>query len=227
MSNFNLSEHLKTIPISSFRELAQRSGLSRYQIDKIRRGQWKSISLVGALRLATVLQLTWEEFLDWSQLQGLPSAVKSPQPSLNDRPSSASESLEYQHLENQHLENQLQQQTITMKTQFQREALHQLESWLHNWPKVVYAIHHDKPDLLAAKILPLLRPLELLLQAWGVEPIGTIGDRLPYSPQEHLPLSPVSTPGAPIEIQRPGYRHQGNLLFRAEVIPLPFSEQVS
>lgn len=204
-TSFNLSEHMNTVHINSFRELAQRSGLSRYQIDKIRRGQWESLSLVGALQLATVLQLSLEDFLGGTELKSISTAHQTPQ----------NQSLDYQHLE-----HQLQHQAITLNAQLQREALHQLESWLRNWPKVIYAIHHDKPDLLAAKILPLLRPLELLLQTWGVEPIGTIGDRVAYSPQEHLPLSPVSAPGAPVEIQRPGYRHQGSLLFRAEVIPI-------
>lgn len=193
-----LYEQMKIAQISSLRELAKRSGLSQYQINKIRRGEWDSLTLAGALRLAQVLQLSLDDLLAWADLK-LPE-------SQNDR------SLDYQHLE-----HQLQHQATTLTTQLQRDALHQLESWLRNWPKVVYAIHHDKPDLLAAKILPLLRPLEILLQTWGVEPIGTIGDRLPYSPQEHLPLSPIETAGVLVEIQRPGYRHQGNLLFRAEV----------
>ena len=193
-----LYEQMKIAQISSLRELAKRSGLSQYQINKIRRGEWDSLSLAGALRLAQVLQLSLDDLLAWTDLK--------PPESQNDR------SLDYQHLE-----HQLQHQATTLTTQLQRDALHQLESWLRNWPKVVYAIHHDKPDLLAAKILPLLRPLEILLQTWGVEPIGTIGDRLPYSPQEHLPLSPIETAGVLVEIQRPGYRHQGNLLFRAEV----------
>lgn len=193
-----LYEQMKIAQISSLRELAKRSGLSQYQINKIRRGEWDSLSLAGALRLAQVLQLSLDDLLAWTDLK--------PPEFQSDR------SLDYQHLE-----HQLQHQATTLTTQLQRDALHQLESWLRNWPKVVYAIHHDKPDLLAAKILPLLRPLEILLQTWGVEPIGTIGDRLPYSPQEHLPLSPIETAGVLVEIQRPGYRHQGNLLFRAEV----------
>jgi transcriptional regulator with XRE-family HTH domain len=201
ISGFNLSEQMKTAQIPSFRELAHRSGLSQYQINKIRRGEWDSLSLAGALRLAQVLQVSLDDLLAWTEL-------KPPEPQA-DR---STESLDYQHLQ-----NQLDHQAEILTTQIQRDALHQLESWLRNWPKVVHAIHNDKPDLLAAKILPLLRPLEILLQTWGVEPIGKIGDRLPYSPQEHQPLSPIENSNVLVEIQRPGYRHQGNLLFRAEV----------
>jgi transcriptional regulator with XRE-family HTH domain len=208
-----LSEQMQLAQIPSFRELAKRSGLSRYQINKIRRGEWDTLTLAGALRLAQVLQLSLEDLLAWTALEPLPnhhSAVSQTAPETpNDR---STESLDYQHLQ-----HQLHQQTTTLTTQLQRDALHQLESWLRNWPKVVHAIHNDKPDLLAAKILPLLRPLELLLQTWGVEPIGKIGDCLPYSPQEHQPLSPIENSNVLVEIQRPGYRHQGSLLFRAEV----------
>ena len=204
-----LYKQMQIAQISSLRELAKRSGLSQYQINKIRRGEWDSLSLAGALRLAQVLQLSLDDLLAWTDLK-LPE-------SQNDRSDhSPNYALDYQQLE-----HQLHHQATTLTTQLQRDALHQLESWLRNWPKVVYAIEHDKPDLLAAKILPLLRPLEILLQTWGVEPIGTIGDRLPYSPQEHLPLSPIETAGVLVEIQRPGYRHQGNLLFRAEVRAIP------
>ncbi|MGA1133179.1 MAG: helix-turn-helix domain-containing protein [Prochlorotrichaceae cyanobacterium] len=214
-----LRAQMQVANLTSFRQLAQRSGLSRYQINKIRRGEWESLSFAGAVNLATVLNLSLAELLSWTPFEVVPPPSET-NALGDDRQKIA--------LDYQHLENQLQQQAANLRSQFQREVLQQLESWLLNWPKVVHAVQSNKPDLLAAKILPLLRPLDLLLQAWEVDPIGAIGDRLPYTPQEHRLLSSGGeiTPGILVEIQRPGYRHQGHLLFRAEVSPVQDSGEI-
>ncbi|MGA0200538.1 MAG: helix-turn-helix domain-containing protein, partial [Prochlorotrichaceae cyanobacterium] len=165
-----LRAQMQVANLTSFRQLAQRSGLSRYQINKIRRGEWESLSFAGAVNLATVLNLSLAELLSWTPFEVVPPPSET-NALGDDRQKIA--------LDYQHLENQLQQQAANLRSQFQREVLQQLESWLLNWPKVVHAVQSNKPDLLAAKILPLLRPLDLLLQAWEVDPIGAIGDRLP------------------------------------------------
>ncbi|MGA1601090.1 MAG: nucleotide exchange factor GrpE [Prochlorothrix sp.] len=104
------------------------------------------------------------------------------------------------------LQAQLDRQAEILTHSLQRQALTQLEPWLKNWPKVVHAATVTKPDLLAAKVLPLLAPLEGLLHSWGVEPIGAIGETLAYDPRHHTCVGPVPAEGDPVTVQRPGYR---------------------
>jgi transcriptional regulator with XRE-family HTH domain len=197
---------MESLGISSFRQLSQKSGVSRHQIKRIYQGDWSRLTVHHALGLATALNFSWAEMLDFMGLT-VQDSLSPPNPYA---------------AEYEHLQRQLEHQSQTLALQIQQEALQQLESWLRNWPKVVYTIHHDRPDLLAAKILPLLRPLEQLLAQWGVQPIGTIGQQLPFNAQYHQLMEghPLGTPEPFVEVQRPGYTHQGKLLFRAEVIPV-------
>jgi transcriptional regulator with XRE-family HTH domain len=215
-----LRDRMQDLEISSFRQLAKRCGVSRYSIEKLRKGEIGTLSVTIADRIAAGLHLSLMDLLTWArgiEFQHTSQAIDrlsaaypvSPQPDYQQ---------EYEHLQVQFLA-----QRDILQTEFQQEAIDRLESWLRNWPKVVYAVTHDKPDLLASKILPLLRPLESLLQAWGLETIGSLGDRVPYNPHHHQLITNLDPllPGAIVEIQRPGYLHQGKLIFRAEVSLLP------
>jgi molecular chaperone GrpE (heat shock protein) len=67
------------------------------------------------------------------------------------------------------------------------------------------------------KILALLTPLQKLLTAWGVEPIGEIQAHVDYDPQQHKLVQGTAQPGDRVEVVRPGYRQGETLLHRAEV----------
>ena len=208
-----LRERMESLGIPSFRQLAKRCGVSRYCIEKLRKGKTATFSVTIAARIAAGLHLSLMDLLSWA------GDIEPPVTSVFP----ASPQLDYQQpdyqREYEHLRTQFLTQRDLLQAEFQKEAIDRLESWLRNWPKVVYAVTHDKPDLLASKVLPLLRPLDALLQDWGVEPIGRLGDRVPYNPHHHqlITHSDSLLPETIVEIQRPGYLHQGKLIFRAEV----------
>lgn len=102
------------------------------------------------------------------------------------------------------------------REQFQRESLEIIESWLLQWPTAVSAIAQN-PDLPAQRVIKLLNPLEKLLDAWGVERIGQVGETVGYNPQQHQLLSGNAEPNDPVRVRYVGYQHQDKLLYRAKV----------
>jgi len=105
------------------------------------------------------------------------------------------------------------------REQFQRESLQTIESWLLQWPTAVSAIAQN-PDLPAQRIIKLLNPLEKLLQSWGVERIGQVGEEVSYNPQQHQLLSGNVPPETTVRVRYVGYRHGDKLLYRAKVEPI-------
>ena len=208
-----LRDRMEELKIHSFRQLAIVCGVSLHAIKRLRREGVKGLSIEVAACIAEGLELSLLDFLTGVgyEFKGRPclSLVPIAMPSDYQR--------EYEYLKVQLLE---QRQKLYLE--FQQEAIDRLETWLRNWPKVVHTIAQEKPDLLAVKILPLLKPLECLLQDWGVMTIGQIGDRLAFDPSYHqlITHSDPILPGAIVEVQRPGYLHQNKLLFRAEVVPM-------
>ena len=54
-----------------------------------------------------------------------------------------------------------------MRSQLIREAVQQIESLILQLPSAIYAAQQN-PQLPAKNILPLLRPLDALLQQWEI-----------------------------------------------------------
>jgi len=202
-----LRSHMQAQGLTSFRALALAAGISEGQILQFRRGKASQMRLAALQKLATALALSLIELLD---LAGLQTLNASP-----GRPTSAS-GRELQ-AECKRLQQQLTEQEMELRQGFQQAALYQLETWMKNWPKVVHAVQTDRPDLAAAKVIPLLKPLEQLLQSWDVETIGCIGKPLPYDPQAHQLRQGQAQPGETVTVTRPGYRQGNRLLHRAEV----------
>jgi len=193
--------------LTSFRALALAAGISEGQILQLRRGKASQMRLAALQKLATALALNLTELLDLASIQK--------QPPSPERPASASGGelkAEYERLQ-----QQLTEQEAELRQGFQQAALYQLETWMKNWPKVVHAVQTDRPDLAAAKVIPLLKPLEQLLKSWDVETIGCIGKPLPYDPQAHQLGQGQAQPGETVTVTRPGYRQGDRLLHRAEV----------
>ncbi|KKI99401.1 hypothetical protein PROH_16175 [Prochlorothrix hollandica PCC 9006 = CALU 1027] len=232
-----LQQRLKQRQIPSFRQLALRSQVTPWQVGQLRQGQVHQMRLEPLLRIAQTLDLSLGELLAAAGLADrAPNTTLNP--SLNPSPEPSPEpSLDSLRRECDRLQQQLQRQEQDLRQQFQRQSLGQLESWLKNWPKVVYAVENTKPELLAAKVLPLLHPLEELLASWGVATIGSVGEVVAYEPRQHQMLRSGDAVGVAgdagngsiagngniagnlVQIQRPGYRHGSDLLHRAEVKP--------
>ncbi len=129
----------------------------------------------------------------------------------------------------------LEQQRETLRQEFQQRSLQLLESLLLQWPTAAHkaqenpqlqwptAAHkaQENPQLAAIKIVPLVqKPLEKLLQEWGVEAIAPVGAELPFDPQWHQLMEGNSQPGNLVKVRYTGYRQGEKLLYRAKVSPI-------
>ncbi|MGB3294263.1 MAG: hypothetical protein WBB01_14845, partial [Phormidesmis sp.] len=121
--------------------------------------------------------------------------------------------------EYQRLRSQLSQQTEAARQQVQAEALQTLESWLVQWPTVAKRAA-QRPDLPAAKVIPLVRPVEQLMAEWAVEAIAPVDAEVPYDPQQHQLIGGSVDPGILVRVTHSGQRYQGKLLHRVKVKPI-------
>lgn len=202
-----LRQYMQLAGISSFQLLSERTGVSRRMIDTLRKGNAKTLKYVDLAKLAEVLQIELIELI---------AKFINPDLSSNDEATgSAIASLreEYQRLQ-QTLANQQQE----LRSQFERETIQQLESLLLQLPSAAYAAQNN-PDMLAKNILPLLRPIDALLQKWGITAIGSVGEEVAYNPQRHQLMegSDEIEEGSSVIIRYIGYIQGEKLLYRARV----------
>lgn len=202
-----LRSHLQSLGIGSFRTLAQQAGVSEWQVRQLRRGKAGQMRLESLQKLSQVLQLQLESLVAIAD----PSHQEPPPRTSTLTPSPAAIQQEYERLQ-----QQLAQQRQTLLLEFQRSSLYTLEAWMKNWPKVVQVVKTQNPELPAAKVLALVTPVSQLLASWGVENVGEMGEAIAYDPTCHS-LAGAAQPGDLVTVTRPGYRHGGALLHRAEV----------
>ncbi len=203
----NYSEQLRQlmaeVGIPSFRQLSLRADVSELQVRRLRKGQVSQMQLKTLLKLAQALQVSVNQLL----VLFLPDSVST----LQQEDSTFKQ-------EYQRLEQQLEQQRETLMQEFQQSSLQVLESWLVQWPTAAYAAQHNE-QLPAARLLPLVKPVEQLLEKWGVDAIASVGDELPYDPQQHQLMSGTAQPGDTVRVRYTGYRIGDKLLHRAKVSP--------
>jgi molecular chaperone GrpE (heat shock protein) len=121
--------------------------------------------------------------------------------------------------EYQRLQTQLQTQRVTLEQDFQQASLQILESWLLQFPTAAYAAQQN-PQVPAVRLLPLMHPVEQLIQSWGVEAIVPVGTELAYDPQQHQLMDGTAQPGDRVRVRYTGYRQGSRLLYRAKVSPV-------
>ncbi len=73
------------------------------------------------------------------------------------------------------------------------------------------------PDLPAKQLFPLFEILDGLIEDWHLEPIGLVGEQVPFDPQYHQPDSPSLQPGELVYIRFVGYRSGDNIHSPAKV----------
>ncbi len=209
----SLQALMQGVGVSSFKALARTAGVSERQLMRLRRGEVEQMRLDVLLKLSQALQLPLTDFLaTFSQGQNaaLPQESKQAIADLKQ--------------EYQRLQRQLEQQRQALWQEFQQSSLQILESWMLQWPTAAAAAQQN-PQLPAVRLLPLLRPVEQLLQQWGVEAIASVGAELPYDPQLHQLWAGTAQPGDPVKVRYTGYRQGDNILYRVKVSPinnLPF-----
>lgn len=185
--------------VSSFRALSQLSGVSAQRIRQLRHGQIDQLQVAQLQQLSAALQISADELM----------ATFSSQPS-----GAAALQAEYERLQ-----AQLAEQKAANWEAFQRSALQTLEPWLLQFPTAAHAAQQN-PQLPAVRLLPLMRPIEQLLQDWGVEAIAPVGSEVPFDPQLHQLMEGAAQPGDTVRVRYAGYRQGDRLLHRAKVSPV-------
>lgn len=186
------------------RELSQKAGVSELQLSRLRRGLALQTRADILLKISQALEISLNELL----ATFAPGSVELEQPT----PTAIEQ-------EYQRLQATLDIQRASLMEEFQLASLQILESWMLQWPTAARKVQENQ-HLPAVKLLPLLRPVEKLLQQWGVEAIAPVGASIPYNPQQHQLLEGTAEPGATVKVRYTGYRQGDKLLYRAKVIPV-------
>lgn len=206
-----LQDLMQQVGVSSFRQLSQISSVSEQQIRRLRRGQVSQMRVETLVKLAEALQVPVSELLE----QFSPETLA---PTTGDRDEELAK-LATLEREYQHLQQQLEQQQDSLTQEFRLSSLRVLESFLIYWPTAADKARQN-PDLPAVRLLPLVKPIEQLLQQWGVEAIASVGEELPYNPQWHRLKEGTAEPGDLVRVSNVGYRMGDKLLHRATVTPI-------
>jgi transcriptional regulator with XRE-family HTH domain len=208
-----LRQLMKLAGISSFQILSDRTGVSRRAIDTLRKGNAATLRYADLAKIAEILQIELTELI--ATCITLSPNPESPNP---QDPNSEINSLREEY---QHMQNQLACQKQDLRSQFEREVIQQLESLILQLPSAAYAAQTN-PNMLAKNILPLLRPIDVLLQKWGITAIGAVGAQVTYDPQKHEFID-GNDQGDQIEegdmaiVRYVGYMQNEKLLYRARV----------
>ncbi len=201
--------------IGSYRALALQAGVSRWQIQQLRRGKIRQMRIEALSKIAIALNIPLTALITEFDLTS-----NRPQSSLQppDNSPLAHQLTELQQ-EYQRLQKQQTEQIAAIRSQVQIDALQTLESWLVQWPTIAHRAQMNT-DLPAVKILPFIRPVTQLMAEWGVEAIASIDAQIPYDPQSHQLTKGTANPGELVCVTHSGYRYHGKLLHRAKVKPL-------
>ncbi|MEH2196287.1 MAG: nucleotide exchange factor GrpE [Nostoc sp.] len=204
---------MQRVGISSFKALSGAAAVSEYQLLRLRQGKLEQMRVEVLLKLSLVLQMPLSELVvTFSTAELLQNKTASIQELLQEI---ADLKTEYQRSQ-----LQVEQQREILVEEFQQSTLQLLESLLLQWPTAAQKAQ-ENPQLAAVKIVPLVqKPLEKLLQAWGVEAIAPVGAELPYNPQLHQLMEGTSQSGETVKVRYTGYLQGEKLLYRAKVSPI-------
>ncbi len=214
----SLKDDMDAVGVASFKALALQSGVSRRQIEWLRRGQVSRLSVQSALKLATTLQLSLSELLHRFEDNLSSSLESAPLSAPLEDSAEGSQPMTVPLADYQRLEQALADQKVHLLENFQSEALNILESLLIQWPTAAHAAQNNL-TLPAIRLIPLLKPLEQLLQTWDVEAIATVSEIIPYDPTLHQWSGETAPPAvqSPVQVSHVGYRQRERLLYRAKV----------
>ena len=214
----NLQTLMQKVGFASFKSLSLAAGVSQWQILQLRRGKIRQMRVEILLKLSQVLQISGGELAETFGVQGL--SLKTAKTQHEDYNIDLLKQITELQNEHKRISLSLLQQRELLQQEFQRSSLQILESLLLQWPTAAYRAREDH-QLAAVKILPLVdKPLEALLQAWGVTAIATVAAEIPYNPQLHQLLEGTAQPGEIVKVRYTGYMQYDQLLYRARVSPM-------
>jgi len=222
-----LQDLMQLMGVSSFKALARSSGVSERQLMRLRRGEVQQMRVDTLLKLSQTLQVPLTELVVTFSSMELGGAETFPPGNGGKQlrqekaapPQESPQAIAELKREYQRLQVQLEGQRQSIWQEFQQSSLQVLESWLLQWPTAAHKAQENH-QLPAVRLLPLLRPMEQLLQQWGVEAIAPVGAELPYNPQLHQLLEGTAQPGEKVKVRYTGYRQGERLLYRAKVSPI-------
>ncbi|MEH2399449.1 nucleotide exchange factor GrpE [Nostoc sp.] len=205
-----LQDLMQQVGISSFKALSRAAGVSERQLLRLRQGKLEQMRVEVLLKLSPVLQMPLSELVTTFSTVELLQAKTAPTQELLQE--IADLRTEYDRSQ-----QQIEQQQEILLQELQQSSLQLLESLLLQWPTAAQKAQ-ENPQLAAVKIVPLVqKPLEKLLQAWGVEAIAPVGAELPYDPQLHQLMEGTAQPGEKVKVRYTGYLQGEKLLYRAKV----------
>ncbi|NJM28171.1 MAG: nucleotide exchange factor GrpE [Pseudanabaena sp. RU_4_16] len=200
---------MQVVGINSFKDLGDRAQISRRAIDTIRQGCAERIKYQDLYRLSQVYKLTCSGYASFSSLE-----EQTRQTYVSARTDTGE--IDDMKSEYQRLQQKLDRQKEELRGEFEQEALQKLESMLLQLPTAAYAAQNN-PAMPARNLVPLLRPLDDLLKAWGIERIALVGERVSYDPHWHELMDGEAELGTTAIVRYVGYTKQGRLLYRARV----------
>ena len=117
---------------------------------------------------------------------------------------------------NKRLNNKIEQLPKVLQGNWQKESIDLLQELLISYPtaKLMVELKHNLPP---KNILALLKPLELLLEQWGVETIGQPWKKVPYNPNIHECGEENISQGELVYIRWVGYYQGDKVLLPAKV----------
>lgn len=199
-----LQNLMQKVSIYNYKELSQKAGVSELQLIRLRRGLTLQMQVDILLKISQALEITVTELL----------ANFAPE-SVEKLEATTSSTLQQEY---QLLQTKLEEQKQSLIQEFQQSSLQILESWLVQWPTVVEKVKQN-PRLAAVKILPLLRPVERLMQEWKIEAIAPVGTEVPFDPHLHQLMEGSAQEGDLVQVRYTGYRQGDKLLYTAKVSP--------
>jgi DNA-binding Xre family transcriptional regulator len=197
---------MNQVGITTYRELGRQAQVSDWTIQQIRRDRLSHLRLTTLQAIATGLKVSLTELLT---AFGVMTGTEA----------TADDRLAVLEAEYSRLQGQMNIQEERLQTEFQQAAIATLEPWLLQWLTVAHAVA-QKPDLPASRVMPLVQPVQTLLEQWGVTAIAPVGADVPYDPKLHELMSGEARVGDRVKVRYAGFWHQDTLLYRAKVSPL-------
>ncbi|MBW4519817.1 MAG: hypothetical protein KME16_08985 [Scytolyngbya sp. HA4215-MV1] len=223
-----LRQQMQAVGFSSFKALGQVAGVSDRQVKRLRRGKAMEMQVAALLRLSHALQMPLLELLrhfsespeaEFAGTLEVSSGQTSKPPISEQGSMHHVQELAALRQEYDRLQTQLDEQRKTLWQEFQQSCLQVLEPWMLQFPTAAYAAQNN-PQVPAVKLLPLMRPVEQLLQTWEVTAIAPVGTEIPFDPHQHQLMEGVAEPGAQVKVRYTGYLQANKLLYRAKVSPV-------
>lgn len=193
--------------IASYRALAARAGVSRWQIEQLRTGKGEDMRLTILSRLAGSLKISLNALLKAFEL--LPEATEA---AIEGDVAAVRQ-------EYARLKGQVEESAAWGRSQVKAEALQILESWLVQWPTIAKRAAENEA-LAAVKVVPFVRPVARLMEVWGVVAIAPVDAEVDYDPQLHQLIGGTANAGEKVKVTHSGSLYEGKLLHRAKVKPI-------